>query len=73
MNFIDDFLGTEFGLLLIITIFVWGGFFLYLTYIFNRAQKLNKELQSIKVIDQSFDEIEQLKRSDEKLKLQQGD
>lgn len=59
MSFIDDIIkafedliGTEFGLLFIITLIVWGGFILYLTYIYKKMQDLKSELNSIKKLDQ---------------------
>ncbi|OLS22461.1 MAG: hypothetical protein HeimC3_30940 [Candidatus Heimdallarchaeota archaeon LC_3] len=59
MSFIDDiikgfesFIGTEFGLLFILTMVVWGGFILYLTYIYKKIKDLKSELNSIKKLDQ---------------------
>lgn len=59
MSFIDDiikgfesFIGTEFGLLFILTMVVWSGFILYLTYIYKKIKDLKSELNSIKKLDQ---------------------
>ena len=58
MSFIDDIIkafedliGTEFGLLFILTIVVWGGFILYLTYIYKKMRDLKSELNSIEKLD----------------------
>ena len=51
MDFINDFILTEFGFLLIITTIVWGGFFSYLMYILFRVRKLENEVTDLKAIE----------------------
>ena len=47
----EEFLATEFGLLLLITTGVWAGFFIYLLYIFKKMKNLQKEVDSLKAIE----------------------
>ncbi|MHA1991758.1 MAG: hypothetical protein ACW981_19015 [Candidatus Hodarchaeales archaeon] len=58
MSFVDDlvkgfedFIGTEFGLLFILTVIVWGGFLLYLTYIYKKTRDLKSELESLQKLE----------------------
>ena len=45
-------ISAEFSLLLIITTIVWGGFFAYLLFMFSKMNKLKKEMQSLKALEQ---------------------
>ena len=48
MDFIYDLINTEFGLLFMITLIVWFGIILYLTYIYKRIVNLEHEIKSLK-------------------------
>jgi hypothetical protein len=48
----QDLINSEFGLLLLLTIVVWGGFFAYLMYIFSKMNNLKKEVNSLKALEQ---------------------
>ena len=47
MGIIEDLIGTEFGLLLLLTAIVWGGFFLFLFYVLMKILKFNNEMRSL--------------------------
>lgn len=47
MSLFDEFISNEFGLLLVITLVVWGGFFSYLTYILSKVRDLRDEVRSL--------------------------
>ena len=47
-----ELITAQFSLLLTLTAIVWGGFFVYLLYIFNRMNNLKKEVASLKALEQ---------------------
>ena len=47
-----ELITAQFSLLLILTAIVWGGFFSYLMYIFGKMNKLKKEVDSLKDLEQ---------------------
>jgi hypothetical protein len=54
MDFISDIFENEFNLLFLITLVLFAGFFVYLTYIYKKTADIKSELKSLQKLDQEL-------------------
>ena len=52
-----ELITAQFSLLLTLTAIVWGGFFVYLLYVFNRTNNLKNEVNSLKALEQEQEQV----------------
>ena len=52
-----ELITAQFSLLLTLTAIVWGGFFIYLLYVFTRMNNLKNEVNSLKALEQEQEQV----------------